>query len=196
MPSAKGSTAERSWYLTEGRLTVELVPSSCWFSNVRSAVSSKDWEKLKTLTFRAAKYRCELCDGFGPKHPVECHEVFTYDDENLVQKLVRLIALCPACHRVKHIGLASARGDYDKCLAHLMKVNGWDKSTATEHVMKAFWVFEHRSQWEYSLDLSFLQQYDIKLRTDSQAGKAPACKAGHPGFNSPSVLQDPRPSPE
>lgn len=32
------------------RLTIELVPRTCWFDNVRSAVSSTDWKRLRQQT--------------------------------------------------------------------------------------------------------------------------------------------------
>jgi hypothetical protein len=54
--------------------------------------------------------RCEICGGRGPEHPVECHERWRYNDLIRTQTLVRMIALCPACHQVKHVGLANVRG--------------------------------------------------------------------------------------
>jgi hypothetical protein len=53
---------------------------------------------------RQAGHRCELCGGVGGSnrgHTIECHEVWDYDDRTWVQRLVRLTALCPACHEVK-----------------------------------------------------------------------------------------------
>src|SRR3712207_8436185 len=91
-------------------LTVELVPRTAWFKNVRSHVTREEWERLKKIVFGRAGHRCEVCGGRGPRWPVECHEVFAYDDERRVQKLTALVALCPACHEVKHIGLAGLRG--------------------------------------------------------------------------------------
>ena len=107
------------------RLTVELVPSTCWWSNVRSHVAPAVWERLRRATAAAAGNRCEICGGRGRRHPVECHEVWDYDDTTRVQRLVRLIALCPACHEVKHLGLAAKRGRHGAALAHLARVNGW-----------------------------------------------------------------------
>ena len=58
------------------RLTIELVPQTCWFSNVRSEVSAADWDRLRKLTSNAAGGRCEVCGGRGPRWPVECHEIW------------------------------------------------------------------------------------------------------------------------
>ncbi len=144
------------------RLTIELVPSSCWFSNVRSNVPSSVWEVLKKQTAKFTRYRCEICAGRGRRWPVECHEVWLYDDKTHTQTLVRLIALCPMCHKVKHIGLASVNGEFDEVRAHLMKVNQWpQQATADAYIARAFQIFEERSQHEWALDISYLKQFGI-----------------------------------
>ena len=42
-------------------LFVDLVPSSCWFSNVRSCVDQRDWERLRRMITNRADRRCEVC---------------------------------------------------------------------------------------------------------------------------------------
>ncbi len=86
------------------RFGVELVPASYWFSNVRSHVTREVWDQLRRQTYEATGHICEICGEVGRKHPVECHEVWHYDDEWRIQKLERLIALCPSYHAVKHSG--------------------------------------------------------------------------------------------
>lgn len=106
------------------RLTIELVPRTCWFDNVRSAVSSSDWKRLRQQTARTAGWKCQVCGGKGPRWPVECHEIWHYDDDRQYQTLTGLIALCPSCHEVKHIGFSELRGKKDEAVAHLALVNG------------------------------------------------------------------------
>ena len=147
------------------RLTIELVPSSCWFSNVRSAVPESVWDKLKKTAYKLAHYRCEVCSGRGRQWPVEAHEVWHYDDKLHLQKLVRLIALCPMCHKVKHIGLAEVNGWLEESIQHLMKVNHWpDKVTATSYVKESFRIWQERSKFDWTLDISALAQYGITLK--------------------------------
>src|SRR5260221_10581904 len=90
------------------KLTVELIPSTCHFSNVRTSVKAKEWDKIRFISYAAADNKCEICSETGKeqgyKHNVECHEIWEYDDVNHVQKLIGLISLCPTCHHVKHIG--------------------------------------------------------------------------------------------
>lgn len=140
-------------------LTIELVPQSCWYSNVRSNVSSEEWQRLKRITFKQAGYRCEVCGSRGPQWPVECHERWFYDDQQHVQRLVGLVALCPACHEVKHIGLATTRGRAGIATAHLAAVNDWMLAEAEAYVAACFEVWAQRSQHPWHLDISYLRQY-------------------------------------
>lgn len=166
--------------MTSSRLTIELVPKTCWFSNVRSEVSAADWDKLKRLTFKAAGYRCEICGGKGPKWPVECHEVWKYDDELWLQTLERLIALCPACHEVKHIGLAESRGRLPQALRHLADVNRWSIADATTYAESAFEIWARRSNHVWSLDILYLEQLGVGMQTASSGPAKPIFVGSNP----------------
>lgn len=138
------------------KLTIELVPQTCWYSNVRSEVSKEDWEKIKKHFSVKAKYRCEICGGKGPKWPVECHEIWDYDDKNKIQKLVSMTSLCPSCHEVKHIGLASIKGRIEQATQHLACVNGWTEDTARNYVTAQFEIWKQRSLSNWTLDVSYI----------------------------------------
>jgi hypothetical protein len=73
---------------------------------------------------------------------------------------VQLIALCPACHEVKHIGLAGVRGRGPEALARLAAVNGWTEAQAKEHETEERALWECRSEYEWTTDLSGLDQYN------------------------------------
>ncbi len=144
-------------------LTVELVPSTCWFSNVRDHVSQKIWDKLRRATYKQSNYRCSLCGGRGSKHPVECHEIWHYDDVKHIQTLKGLIALCPDCHRVKHIGLAGLQGEGEQAEAHLAKINGWSQSQTDAYLNSVWSLWHERSCHDWSLDLSWLTSRNITV---------------------------------
>ena len=148
------------------RLTIELVPQTCWFSNVRSEVRATDWDRLKRLTSDAAGGRCEVCGGRGLRWPVECHEIWEYDDQQHTQTLLGLTALCPACHEVKHIGLANIKGRGDIAARHLAKVNGWTAREAERYIAEQFAVWERRSKYQWTLDLSWLEQHGITVQNN------------------------------
>ena len=142
-------------------LTVELVPSTCWFSNVRDHVSKSTWDKLRKATYKQANYHCQVCGGRGHKHPVECHEIWDYDDQKYIQTLEGLTALCPSCHQVKHIGLAGLKGQGKKAEAHLAKVNGWSPEQTDAYLETVWETWHKRSSHDWQLNLDWLKRYDI-----------------------------------
>ena len=138
------------------KLTIELVPSTTWEDNVRSAISDAEWDTLKKQVYRKAGYCCEICGGKGDRWPVECHEIWEFDEELKLQTLLGFIALCPSCHSVKHIGYASILGKYAQTLNHLMMVNGWSKREAEKYVHTAFKLWDERSKIKWKVDISEL----------------------------------------
>lgn len=143
------------------RLEVELVPSTCWWSNVRSNVSRADWEKCKRLVRHRSGDRCEICGGQGRKWPVECHEIWDYNDDEHIQTLVGLIALCPACHECKHIGRAMRLGNGARALAHLANVNQWSLENTQQYLEVVLELWSIRSTYEWKLDISILDHLGI-----------------------------------
>lgn len=143
----------------DARLTIELVPHASWGENLRSLVPRDLWDRLRRETYRAARYRCQVCGGRGPDHPVECHESWAYNDTRHVQTLVGLLALCPSCHRVKHYGRAEVYGYAEQAFAHLMAVNGWPAERAADYVDAALDVWELRSASTWQVDLGWLNRH-------------------------------------
>lgn len=152
------------------KLTVELIPSTCHFSNVRSTVTPAEWDKIRFISYAAADNKCEICGDHGKlqgyKHFVECHEIWDYDDLNHAQTLTGLISLCPICHQVKHIGRSIAIGKQDVCFQQLAKVNKWSQKEIEEHISSSFELHKERSKHQWSLDLSLLttEPYNIVLK--------------------------------
>jgi hypothetical protein len=130
---------------------------------VRSFVKRGQWDKIRKRAYALAGYRCEICTGTGRRHPVECHEAWHYDDEKFVQTLVRMTALCPACHEVKHIGRAHAIGRGREACKHLAHVNEWSQKEADEYVDKQARVWERRSLEDWELDVTHLSEYGIDV---------------------------------
>ena len=71
-----------------------------------------------------------------------------------MQTLVRLIALCPACHEVKHFGRAIAIGRMERAFEHLRAVNEWTPQQTQTHIESAFALWRARSTFAWTLDIS------------------------------------------
>ncbi|MFA7219147.1 MAG: HNH endonuclease [Synergistaceae bacterium] len=138
-------------------LTIELIPKTAWNINVRSELPKKEWDRLRREAYRLADYKCEICGGVGHKHPVECHEIWEYNETDHIQILRGLTAICPSCHEVKHIGRAQIMGHYDRAREHLAKVNKWSIKEAEKYIREQFAVWRKRSESEWELNLSWLE---------------------------------------
>lgn len=132
-------------------------------NNVRTVLSEKQWKALRSQVADAAWNVCRICGGVGPAHPVECHEIWEYNDQTKVQRLAGMIALCPNCHMVKHFGFARITGKEKEAFNHFMKVNGLKKKEAEAEISKSFEVWRKRSLIDWELDLSELNQYGIDV---------------------------------
>jgi hypothetical protein len=147
-------------------LFVDLVPSSCWFTNVRTCVSQRDWERLRRTIVGRADQCCEAC-GRGPDREsgrwLEAHERWSYDESRGVQVLRRLICLCTDCHTTTHFGLAGINGKDAEARKHLCTVAGMSGGTAQEHINAAFMLWRKRSLVCWELDLNILTEAGIVI---------------------------------
>ena len=141
------------------KLGVELVPKTSWCSNVRSEVTKSEWDIIRKKCYSNANHKCEVCGGVGKKHPVECHEIWEYNDITHEQTLTGLIALCPNCHEVKHAGLAQIRGRLGAVINHMSRVNKLSKIETEQLLVKAFNEYHVRSEHEWVISISYIQDY-------------------------------------
>ena len=141
------------------KLPLELVPTTCWHSNVRSQVTSPTWERIRHQVSSRAGEHCQVCGRAGTGHPVECHEIWGYDDAALIQRLEGLIALCPDCHLVKHFGRAMASGRTTYALSWFARVNDLPPYRALALAKSALALHAERSRHAWQLDLSWLNTH-------------------------------------
>lgn len=161
-------------------LFVDLVPSSCWFTNVRSCVVPRDWERLRRVITRRSGQRCEVCQRGEDREVrrwLEAHERWAYDERTRTQMLARLICLCTDCHTTTHFGLAQVKGVDSRAFAHLREVTGMSEREAEQHIDEAFALWHYRSQYTWTLDLSMLTKAGITLKQPPSAGERPSIAA-------------------
>lgn len=161
-------------------LFVDLVPDSCWFTNVRSCVDQRDWERLRRMINTRAGRKCEAC-GRGKDREVkrwlEAHERWSYNESTGVQSLRRLVCLCTDCHRSTHFGLAEVQGKRDLAITHLRTVTGMTGAEAEQHVRAAFSTWRQRSARRWTLDLGILTEADLKIVRPPSASERVAIAA-------------------
>lgn len=136
------------------KLSFELVPDGCWYTNLRSALPKEAWDKLRRAAYARAGGACSVCGRTGR---LEAHEVWEYDDEKHIQKLKDIIAVCPACHGVIHIGRTALCGKEAEAKEHFMRVNGASESEYHAALGQANRIHAERSRHEWVTDISRLK---------------------------------------
>lgn len=138
---------------TEPVLIPDMLPVTTWEQNIRTSVSGELWDRMRRHAYKAAGYRCEIC-GDGGK--LEAHESWRLINETCVQKLERILALCPLCHKAHHLGIARRLGVLPQVKAQLKRVNGWTDQQLVQAIEDAYDIWEQRCEWPWSVDLSWL----------------------------------------
>lgn len=139
------------------KLTIELVPETCFYSNVRSEVAKETWDIIRKKTYKIAKYKCEICNGIGNKWKVECHEIWSYENGNQILK--GFIALCPNCHKVKHAGLANLKDEMNIVINQLCYINKISVKEAKTYINDSFNVWKERNKVKWKLDISYIEKF-------------------------------------
>ncbi len=139
------------------KLNFELIPDSCWFSNLRSALPAGAWDIIRKKAYARAGGKCMIC---GEKTArLEAHERWEFDDERGVQKLVDVIAVCRPCHEVIHIGRTALMGREREAAERFMAVNGCTYSEFRAALGEANEKHRERSAKEWLLDVSELDKF-------------------------------------
>lgn len=139
------------------KLDFELVPDGCWYSNLRSILSKKQWDFLKAYAKKKSGGRCAVC---GKKSAsLHAHERWSYDEANAIQKLEDIVAVCPDCHSVMHIGRTQLKGNERRAEEHFMNVNKCSYAEYRKALGAANEAHVRRNGVaEWKLDLTFLQR--------------------------------------
>ena len=140
------------------RLNFELVPDSCWYSNLRSILSPAQWDIVRREAYSRAGGRCMICG--APAKRLEAHEQWSYDEQNHIQKLENVVAVCKSCHEVIHIGRTQLTGGEERASEHFMKVNGCTYAEYRKALGEANAAHRRRNLVpEWKLDLSWLLSF-------------------------------------
>lgn len=140
------------------KLNFELVPDSCWYSNLRTLLKKSVWDVIRKKAYKNAEGRCQICGRKVAR--LEAHERWVYDEESKTQKLSEIVAVCHSCHSVIHIGRTQLMGEEDKAIKHFCYVN---KCSYSDYV-KALGEANRRHRElnkvdEWKLDVSYLEEF-------------------------------------
>lgn len=149
-----------------------MVPQPLWNTNLRYLLTPKKWQEIRKhelKRIRNDKYQhcCEVCT--RQKDVLDCHEIWSYDDENRIQTLIGLTMLCKQCHLLKHIGFSSGLALEGKCnfsglIRHFCYINKSTPEDFYEHYQEEYAKWEERSKYnDWKQDLKYIIESRIEL---------------------------------
>lgn len=135
------------------KLTIQLVPQTSWYNNLRSIVPN--WSEIAYKVKQRG--RCDIC-GYKTNE-LDAHEVWKYDDVKHLQELDTIVAVCKKCHLTIHIGYANTQGKTNEAVEHYMKVNNVTSEEAQDDIDNVFDIWCNRSKHKW--DISYGQIYGV-----------------------------------
>ncbi|ANF97518.1 HNH endonuclease [Paenibacillus bovis] len=135
------------------KLEIELIPESTMTINLRQQMSSYRWRQLSRQIQQQDQYTCQICRRTKGLEidKLHCHEVWDFDKENGIQRLIGLQSLCFQCHMIKHIGFAEMNGWIEKyqLVEHFCRVNRVTAADYAVHFHEAvqLWIARNRIDW-------------------------------------------------
>lgn len=131
----------------------DMLPVTTWEQNLRTKLPPHKWESIRKHAYKAAGFRCEIC---GTKGKLEAHEKWELINETQVQKLTKIMALCPLCHKCHHIGLAKRMGLLFDIKNHMKLINNWNDSDFDYALLECKEIWEQRCDWPWVVDISWI----------------------------------------
>lgn len=141
------------------KLKFNVIPSGAFNNNLRTVFSRAAWDYIRKDAYARSNHRCSVCGASNTR--LEAHEVWEFDEKNMVQRLKDVTAVCPACHSVIHINRTQAVGREDGAIKHFMKVNEATFGEYIKELDKANLENKRLSRLgdEWSLDLTWLKRF-------------------------------------
>ena len=100
--------------LRQYKLWANLIPQGSWEANLRKVMAKREWDVLRRAAYAHYNHSCAICGVTNVQ--LHAHEEWEYIYEKNEQRLGRIVALCPPCHRCNHLG-------HSKILAKEGKLN-------------------------------------------------------------------------
>ena len=164
---------KKSRSLEQFKLYPELVPKSLQRKSL-SRSKSVLWKYIQSRTRVVSNYVCVICgvDVSGPRESL-CHEVWSYDDILHVQTLKDFQCICQSCNAIKHFGhfrimLATERisaVEFNRVVKHALQVNNCTEKEFNFLVSNSLVVWEERSRFEWTQDLSIVRRFKEERQT-------------------------------
>jgi len=150
------------------KLIPVLVPKPLWGINAHDLLAWETWQHIRRDTFAQDNHVCVICE---QQLPLECHEVFSYDDTAGVAVLEKLESRCTDCHACNHLGRLRKRNpdEFRHALVRIGRLNKMKPEEVVLLVKEAFRLHSTRTKsWELKVAPDLLRSYPELARLEGR----------------------------
>jgi len=147
------------------KLTIDLLPKGAWGNNFSKSLPKKDWDTLRQKCYQRYNYRCGICGKEDSR--LDAHEVWDFDIKAKTQTLKNIIALCSACHGVKHFRNSERIGYGENAKRHFLRINKCEPLVFAKHYADAQMLFDKHNEvlrWNLIADLDKFGGNGIEIK--------------------------------
>jgi len=144
-------------FFPQMKLEIEPIPESTWGISLANLLPPPIWNDLRKEVYEGFNHACAICGAIGKQ--LHCHERWSYDDRERIQKLVGFQCLCVDCHNIKHWGRTVAEAHKSKdpnilieLTKHFCEVNNCTAAAFSLYKVEIGNVMQKRNRHKYRVD--------------------------------------------
>lgn len=158
------------------KLELEPIPESTWGTSLAQLLPPPVWDDLRREVYEAFDHTCALCGATNKQ--LHCHEKWSYDDKERIQRLAGFQCLCVDCHDIKHWGrtvaVAHRDGNTERIAIltkHFCEVNSCTIKVFTLHKVEVGDLSQKRNRHKYKVDFGKFRPDLVEEVWKKQRGK-------------------------
>ena len=147
------------------RIHFQVIPVKCVGRNLHShnIIKAEKWQEISKEVRLRTRGICECCGRKFDTNELSAHEVWEFDEERGIQRLLCIIGICDKCHRTIHYQYHFSNNKLEPrdafiCKAHYMDLSGWDENgfeMALDIALKRYRILNQREE-DWKLDISLI----------------------------------------
>lgn len=141
------------------KLELHLIPQTSYYINLRNHLGNR-WGILSKKIRSERNYTCEICGKQKEPQKMHLHELWSFDDNLCIQKLIGFECICSICHSIHHWGLSQLQGKNMIFLTkYACEINGCTEYEWERYIEKARQEWNRRSEINWQIELGDIEGY-------------------------------------
>lgn len=163
---------KRRWTIVEKldhiKFAFCFIPKQNWGVKISTLVGDSKWREISKTYRQKQNYTCEYCGEYHPEpYGTDCHEVWGWNNIDMIQDLCELKCVCKRCHSIAHPGFAARQGmETEEIVATYARLNDLSFDDAERILTELYYI----NEWLCTLGKFELNKDAIAEVVEEQTG--------------------------